>query len=429
MTTTVENKQQLERQRLAWVIILSSFGICMMITIALPFLINATLQNATEPLSIMIQSNQGTVAIDDEGGSRQAIIAGELGGIAESGQMVRTGNTATGLMTVALPDSEETVARLQIYSNSDVQIEEATTPFFNLSSQGNDLILRLENGRIRVTSSANENRPTNIQIVTPQSTISLSEPGEFAIVVTNEDTQVTVQEGTADIVALEDNGSLQLVTDQRSTIPTGQSPVGPLETARNLIKNNNFSQGLASWTQFPWTVEIPTEPEGQIRTLDVGGESRLNITRQGTGHADMLVRQNIDQDVSELDTLRLLVSFRILQQSLDVCGVVGSECPLFVRVNYIEDVSGLSKTWQQGFYSKGEAVAGVTPDICERCAMVQNTHQPVPPQQEVFFDIDLNEELLRQGRLPPKLIESIVLVFSGHEFEVEVGDVTLIAEE
>lgn len=429
MTTTVESKKRLERQRLAWVIILGSFGICMTLTIAIPFLINATIQNATESLSIFVQSNQGTVAIDDEGGGRQAIIAGDLGGTAETGQSIRTGNTATGLMTVSLPDSADTLARLQIFSNSDVQIEKASTPFFGLSSQGNEVILRLENGRIRVALSENEGKATSIQILTPQSTIHISEPGEFAIVVTNEDTQVTVQEGIANIVAIDDNGSLQLAANERSKIPTGEGPIGPLETARNLIKNSSFSQGLTSWTQFPWTVEIPTEPDGQMRALDVGGESRLNITRQGTGHADVLLRQNIGQDVSELDNLRLLVSFRILQQSLDVCGVVGSECPFFVRVNYIEDESGLSKTWQQGFYSKGEASPGLAPDICERCAMVQNTHQHVPAQQDVFFDIDLNEELLRQGRLPPKLIESIVLVFSGHEFQVEVSDVTLIAEE
>ncbi len=429
-TTTVENKKRLERQRLAWVVILGSFSICMIITIAIPFLINATVQNATEQLGIYIQSNQGTVAIDEEGEGRQAIIAGESGGNAEPDQTIRTGNTATGLMTISTPDSEKMLARFQIYSNSDLFIEEASTPFFDLSSQENTVRLRLEAGRIRITLTENEERPTQIQILTPQGIVNINEPGEHAIIVTNEDTQVSVQNGTAEMVALDgDNESLLLATNERGIIPTGQAPQGPLETSRNLVKNGNFDDGMNDWTEFPWTVEIPTEPEGQIRVLDAGGESRINITRQGAGHADVLMRQNIGQDVSELTALRLNVTFRILQQSLDVCGVVGSECPVFIRINYIEDESGRSNTWQQGFYSKGTSVPGQTPDICERCAMVQNTHEQVPALQDAFFDIDLNEELLRQGRLPPKIIESIVLVFSGHEFEVEVVDVALIAEE
>ncbi len=429
MTADVENKQRLGRQRIAWGILLSGFAVCMIITLTVPFAINAGVQNTTEPLNIVVQSNQGTVAIDDASGDRQAIIAGDIGGTAESGQSVRTGNTATGLMSVTLPDSEDVLSRLQIYSNTDVQIEEATTPLFNLSSQNNELHLRMDNGRIRLTVPQNRQRPTNIQIATPQGNIHITEPGEFAIVVTPEDTQLTVQEGGANIIAAdEDQGSLELLANERGQIPTGSGPIGPLETSRNMIKNGNFNESMSDWTQFPWTVEIPTEPEGQIRVLNAGGESRLNVTRRGTGHADVLMRQNIGQDVSELNSLRLLVTFRILQQSLDVCGIVGSECPFFVRINYIEEESGFSNTWQQGFYGRGD-VSPDLPDICQRCAMVQSTHEFVPSQQDAFFDIDLNEELLRQGRRPPQFIESIVLVFSGHEFEIEVVDVALIAEE
>ena len=428
MTAQVENKQRLGRQRVAWVILLSSFAVCMAITIAVPFLINAGVQNSTEPLNIVVQSNQGTVAIDDASGDRQAIIAGDVGGTASSGQSVRTGNTATGLMSVTLPDSADVLARLQIYSTTDVQIEEATTPFFDLSSQNNELHLRMDNGRIRLTVPPNTQRPTNIQIATPQGNVLIAEPGEFAIVVTTEDTQVTVQEGSANVIADDEQGNLQLLANERGQIPNGSGPIGPLETSRNLIKNGDFNDSMSDWTQFPWTVEIPTEPDGQIRVLNEGGESRLNVTRRGVGHADVLMRQNIGQDVSELNSLRLLVTFRILQQSLDVCGIVGSECPFFIRINYIEEESGFSNTWQQGFYGRGQASPEL-PDICQRCAMVQSTHESVPSQQDAFFDIDLNEELLRQGRRPPQFIESIVLVFSGHEFEVEVVDVALVAEE
>ncbi|NJN55477.1 MAG: hypothetical protein HC804_12420 [Anaerolineae bacterium] len=179
----------------------------------------------------------------------------------------------------------------------------------------------------------------------------------------------------------------------------------------------------------PWIVDLAAQPEGQVRTLDVGGEPRLSIVRQGVGHAEVSLRQAINQDVSELTSLRLLLTFRVLGETLGVCGVKGSECPLFVRVNYVEEGGG-SSTWQQGFYATGEVDPTVTPDICTTCAMVQGPHIRVPMQQDYFFEIaDFREELARHGRLPPRYIESITLVFSGHAFEVEVADVALLAEE
>jgi hypothetical protein len=222
---------------------------------------------------------------------------------------------------------------------------------------------------------------------------------------------------------------LALQPESRARIPTGGPPEGPLGKERNLIHNGDFAQSREQWILNPWIVERAAQPEGQVRTLDVGGKPRLNITRQGIGHAEVSLRQVINQDVSELSSLRLLLTFRILNETLGVCGVKGSECPLFVRVNYVDE-AGASNTWQQGFYATGEVDPNLTPDSCTTCAMVQGPHIRVPLQQDYFFEIaDFREELARHGRLPPRLIESISLVFSGHGFEVEVADVALLAEE
>jgi len=62
--------------------------------------------------------------------------------------------------------------------------------------------------------------------------------------------------------------------------------------------------------------------------------------------------------------------------------------------------------------------------------MVQDPHIRAPLQQNYFYEIeDFRDELGRHGRLPPRFIESISLVFSGHTFEVEVGDIAILVEE
>ena len=423
-----EEKSKLERQRLAWVLLLGSFFVCMVITIASPFAANALVQNLTESLTIFVQANQGTVGLDDTTGERTAILAGEGGVFIEPGERVLTGGTASALIAVNPPNEEHLLTRLQVYSDTDITLLEAETPRFGVSDRNHSLRVRLDNGRIRLTIPEFGERPSQIVVATPQSDITIQSAGQYTVIVSNEETQVTVQAGELDVAAVDSEASLNLAENERGVVPTGSIPVGPLETERNLISNGDFSEELSRWTIFPWNVDRADQPAGQVRVLDAGDVPRLNISRQGEGQAEVLLRQSINQDVTEIDSLRLLVTFRILNQSLEVCGIVGSECPLFLRVNYI-DGGGLSNTWQHGFYALGEPIPGVQPDGCTTCAMVQDVHERVPLGQEYFYDVDLGEEIARQGRIPPRFIESIILVSSGHSFEIEVVDVALLAAD
>ena len=70
--------QSLGRQRLAWTILIGSFFICVVISIAIPIAANAFIQSAKLNLLTSIQANQGTVGIDDESGVRRAVIAGDI---------------------------------------------------------------------------------------------------------------------------------------------------------------------------------------------------------------------------------------------------------------------------------------------------------------------------------------------------------------
>ncbi|MCA9957128.1 MAG: hypothetical protein KC434_20510, partial [Anaerolineales bacterium] len=109
----VEEKSKVERQRLAWMILLGSFVICMVITIAVPVTANALVQNLTESLSTFVQANQGTVGIDDTTGNRTALLAGEGGEFIEPGERVLTGDTASALIAVNPPNVEQLLARVQ----------------------------------------------------------------------------------------------------------------------------------------------------------------------------------------------------------------------------------------------------------------------------------------------------------------------------
>ena len=425
MTTTSE-EPFIDRQRLAWIVLLASFTLCMIVTVAVPLGVNAMLQNTKKSLNTIMQANQGTVRVDDASGVSRVVIAGENGLVVEKGARILTDETSTASLLVYPPDnSTSPLARLQIYSRSLVNLEEATAPRFAMSDESQMLRFHLDNGRLQLNVLQDGPRPFNVIINTPHGQVFVSEPGQYALVVDNMETQVLVQEGQADVLAV--TSGKRLGAGQRVVISAGGEPEGPFEASRNLVRNGDFYDSWADWSLYVWNVELSDQPEGTSEIVELGGEPAVEFKREGAGHADVRLRQIIGQDVTDYETLRLLLTFQITSHSLGVCGIQGSECPLFVRLNYTDD-RGVKRTWQHGFYSIGD-ISPTTPDACVSCAVVQDTHQRVPLGQISFYEADLIEELARQGAPLPTFIDDISLVASGHSFQVGILDVALIVEE
>lgn len=414
------------RQRLAWIVLIGSFFVCLFLGVTLPLSISAFVQNATQPLDITIQANQGTVGIDEENGLRRAILAGETPQSITPAATVRTDTTASALIEIRPPDGANPMARLQVSSNTTARLDDARAPRFNRSSQANRLDVNLEVGRVRVDVPFDNPRPLDFRLHTPQGTVDISDPGRYILDVSNDVTQVTVQDQGRAVVEAQDR-TLTAGPGERIEVPVGSPPQGPLNPARNLVQNSDFSRGLDNWALFSWQVERPDQPKGETTVFPESSDPTLQFTRQGIGHADVRVSQSIDQDVSDYENLRLLATLRVREQSLGVCGIQGSECPLFLIINYIDD-SGVSRVWQQGFFAEGTVDDNLTPGACISCAVVQRPHERVPLDQLYFYDVDLRDELARQGFLPPRVIESITLVGSGHSFTTDISDVALIVE-
>lgn len=415
------------RQRLAWIILIGSFFSCVLLGIAVPVLVNAFLQNSSESLGLTVQANQGTVGIEEANGPRRAVLADEQAQSVNQQTTIWTDTTASALLTVTPPDQQSALAILQVSSNSTVTLDEATAPRFRTSDRAYRLVVDLRAGRVRIDVPLSDRRPLELVVTTPQDgAIDVREPGRYVFEVSNDATQATVQiAGRASIVA--NGGRLEIGPGQRAEILTGAAPSGPLDPARDLIRNGDFSDALDNWSVFSWRVELPDQPAGATTVQPNGGDPFLRFKREGIGHADVRVSQSVNQDVSGYETLRLLGTLRIIDQSLGVCGVQGSECPLFFIVNYIDD-SGISRVWQHGFYAVGTVDDNLTPGACISCAVIQRPHERVPLGQIYFYEADLIQELASQGALPPRYIESVTIVGSGHSFTTDTMDVALIVE-
>jgi hypothetical protein len=413
------------RARLAWLLLLGGFSICVAITVAVPVAVGRFVQSSTRSLTVEVQANQGTVGLLLGENETGALFAGDPAQTLNPNGSILTNATDQALLLVSTPDGDQLMVRAQIYGNTSIAVEKATAPRFSSSSSVNTLDIALSGGRLLLTIPRLEEISLNVGIEFPQGKTIIQEPGLYSILATNSETQFAVLQGEAEIVTEDDQLTLSL--DQRAIVPTGSGIVGPLDSERNILTNGDFVNGFDEWVVITPNLELPDQPTVEIKIDNQDGEPILNFRRLGIGHADSGIRQIVDQDVTDFDDLRLAISMRINEQSLGVCGEQGSECPLFVRIDY-EDVNGVDQTWLQGFYAQGTTGQN-TPDVCVACPPPLNEHYRIPFGQLGFYESDnLLEKLGLQGILPRR-IKSLTLIASGHTFDTEVVDLALLANE
>jgi hypothetical protein len=415
------------RESLAWAMMLGGFTIFIALCFTVPVAINAYLHAATRPLALTIQANQGAVtALNPATGTSAVLLPGTPLSDLEAGATIITSTLAdTALLQVNDPQTDTLLVRATIYGSSQLLVEEAAAPRYGLSDRERQLILNLRHGRIRVVTPVNRALDFRLELwLEDVARLRIEQSGQYSLQRVNGQIQVTVQSGQATLVA--NDQELLLQSGERAFIDDDYRLLGPLTAERNLVRNSSFQQGLTEWALLPWNIEREDQPTGKLEIINDEGGRTLLFERVGVGHADASVRQTINQDVTDFQELRVLMTFRLLSQSLAICGNLGSECPLTLRIEY-EDAIGTTRVWQQGFYVDA-AFDPAAPTICESCVPPYMEHQPAPQAQLFAYESENLIELLAQrGLLPPARIRNLSLIVAGHSFTVEVVEVALIA--
>ncbi len=402
-------------------VVLLAFAIFIAIAISIPLLISSLIRQSVRPMTSVAISNQGSLALVETNGDSSAILETENGMLVNWGDNLITQSADNGTIVITHPETEELIFRGQIYANTTLVLNEATTPRYEVNTLPDEVSLELKHGRMRVTLPQ-EKEPITYLLDVPQGQIELFGPGQFAVVASEEETQVSVFEGVAKLTS---SGSvLDLSRSERAILMEGVAPDGPYATSRNLITNGSFNAGLDHWIAQDWLIELADQPTGETKNETFTGDNSIRFIRNGVGAAETAIRQTIDEDVTDFELLELVMTLRIHGQTLWVCGTVGSECPLMVRLEY-EDELGIVRTWEQGFFADGN-VSESSPDSCQTCVLPSSRHQRVQPGRVIAEEIDLNEAL--QG-FPPSQIRSISVSSAGHAFDAEVFDIALNARE
>ena len=407
-------------ERLAWVVLLGSFFICVTLAVMTPLSTRWYVRHAQATQRINLQIQRGPLSVVRGGTGRPVSVAEDSDDVPE-GSRIKAPNAASGRLLIRPSESRSPapIVSVQIYDETEFVLTSARSPRFATSPLPHEVTLHMETGRLRINVFGGSDRPTTVNVHTDDGSVTLDE-GSYEVKI-NAVTEATVRYGEARL-ANEAGETLTLGPRERALLNT-DSLSGPLPAARNLVENGNFEKPLSrGWERYSEQADTK-QPEGEvgITVTSVGNEERhvVEFYRNAVNHAEVGIRQDINYDVRDFSSLELHMAAQIVSEDFfghGGCGQLGSECPIIVRLEY-KDIHGNDREWLHGLYI-GEPADGW---------YIHSWHEQVQPGTwQPYSTGNLMEEL---AETPPALIKSITIYASGHSFHAMVTEVELLAQE
>ncbi len=417
------------RERLAWTVLLVSFSIFLALLVGIPVGIYQWIQHATVPSHMVLQTVQGITQVEPSGESARLLQVGEDPLEIDVGTAISSNANTDVLLTINSTDDAFTLGTVQIYPNTELIINRASSPRYALSNASHQIEIRVVRGRVRLGLASQTERPADIRGTTDHAQFLLWEAGSYSLDVNSFNSQITVREGKA-TVYIDQDTQLRLVEAQRGVAGNDGSLTGPLRPERDLITNGHFRQALEeSWRIRTDSVD-PNQSGGAAEIITEGGQEAVRLYRDGSNHAETGIYQSLNISLHDYRSLELHISGRLDYHSLGICGTLGSECPLMLRLRY-RDQSGNEKDWVQGFYYWVDPAVPVEqqPTLCILCPSPRQEHEQQNQGVQFFYDSLNLMEILVQDDQPPASLVEIAVYASGHSYDVRISEVELLVAE
>src|SRR3990172_5083939 len=339
------NYQQIQRR--AWTIMIAAPVTFCVLVISIPLGINWFLHNSETTQETSVTLISGTVLLTQPGDTLPQAIVETVSGLVESAQIDTEAGSQAAVSFYA-PDKTTALGSLQIYSGSSIDLSLMRSPRFEWSDRPHRMGINMQRGRARVSLAVDVKRPIVILLKTPHGEVLLERSGSYSIEVTPHTTEVVVRDDAATVTGAGE--SVILAAGERTTVCAGCKPAGVLTRERNLVVNGDFASPLspADWSPYKDRYD-PTDVEGQIEMTVDAGRKAVHFIRPGSNWGRVGIQQKINRDVRDYQSLKLHLAVRLIRQNLSMCGSMGSECPLMVKIEYT-DLAGSKNEWVQGFY-------------------------------------------------------------------------------
>ena len=417
-------------ESLAWLVLSISFCLCVMLGIGVPLGIHWTLRNATRPLDLALQPRVGTLTLRAARSDSPTLVIEPTTQV-ELKDRIELSEAGVALLlfytpgALDAPKPEAPIVTVQLYGRTDLTTEVARTPRFAVSPHPHRVELNINRAsNLHLTVEGN-GRLAKLRVRTPYGVIDMEE-GNYVLSVEPNQTNFSVRAGRACIPDPETNETFVL-TDLQRTALTAEGLTEITIGERDLLQNRNgdFEEPIENyWTPYN-IVGVAEEAEGSIRRVQVGdGRHIVIFTRSGQNFAETGVVQQLNQDIHEARSLRVRARIRIDSQTVGVCGTLGTECPLMLRIAFI-DQNNSSREWLQGFY----AAPGEDKPVCQSCEW-QAEHIRVA-QMNSWYDYESPDllPLLKSRGINPAAVATVQIYASGHTYGAAIDEIEILVEE
>jgi len=394
-------------ERLAWIILSIAFAIFCLLVLSIPLGIRWYVINATQVHKTSLAAVRGTVVVQEPDAVGPMAVIATKDDVSE-GSTITTDATSQAFLEF-FEDST-----LHLYNETQVAILKTQSPRFGLSSKPNTIVLEVTRGRVRIGVAPSMESPLNFQVQSPDAAVELQEDGSYSVEVSSEELHLTVRDGRAKVIA---RGKIvELGRGERTTVGIGGEPLGPLPAERNLIVNGDFREPLEKgWARYDER-DDPDEASGRMEIVTSGARQAVLFQRLGGNiyRGETGIIQTIDKDVRDYGVLELRLSVMLLYQSLSGGGILHSEYPIIVRLDY-KDAYGNPDHWVQGFYYENPA----------NYPIINGMEIP----RNVWYSYESGNLMEILGDVKPAHLTSIKIYASGHDYQSMVTEVELLAEE
>ncbi len=418
-------------QSLAWLVLSLSFGLCVILGIGVPLGIRWTIRNATRSLDLALQPRAGTLTLQPARSDSPTLVIEPTTKV-ELKDRVELSEAGVALLLFYTPEALDTatadapIVTVQLYGKTDLTTEVARTPRFAASPRPHRVELDIDRAsNLHLTVEGN-GRAAVLRVQTPHGAIDMEE-GNYVLSVEPGQTNFSVRAGKARIPDPETAEIFVLTNLQRTTLTSGgltEITIGERDLLQN--RNGNFEAPLEDyWTPYN-LVGVAGEEEGSVRRVQVGDDRHIVIfTRAGQNFAETGITQQINQDIHEVRSLRVRARLRIDAQTVGVCGSLGTECPVMLRITFIDQGSGAAREWLQGFY----AVQGSDKPVCQSCEW-QAEHIRVA-QLGSWYDYESPDllPLLKSRGINPAAVATMQAYASGHTYSAAIDEIEILVEE
>lgn len=446
-------------ERMAWGVLLIAFAVFCTACVLSVLASYAFFFQSTVPMRVIAQPTRNTFGFT--GADRRETLVRDRPEDMNFGNIVAPSDPQSQL-TIAVRDPNNpdiVVVMLTLKGNTtSAVLRSALSPRFEWGSGRYQIVFDIS-GSLDILIAQDLTRELSLDLFTASGArVNFGKPGRYTVTASETQASVINFEGEAVLVPAGERRGWPVPAGSASAVYKGDPAATTLPMPVQLLENSTLKTDAPVLdNNQPTPVIAPTawgcghdnfqenSPAGRLFGFIQDGRTVLQLIRGegATSHGETSCQQgrrrgNIWHDISDDNYLALQTTFLIQDQSsttLSACGKEATECPLMIIIDYLDE-EYLNRADEEGVLPP-QLVFGFYAEFDPsrtnpvRCAACHQDHVYVQKGAWYTYDSGNLFDLFdhdQQGKRP-LAISQVKFYGSGHEYDVRVSEISLLAGE